>query len=196
MLVMNCWCVELLINIMCCKFSYLFSQKNLLLIIIIISIKEFSVSVIFFRCRQEVTVIRMTEQRRVLFDILGREAWHPTVDELFLEAKKVLPKISLATVYRNLEGLIEDGLATKILTRTGAARFEKTKEPHAHFECLECGKVTDVFVDTECLSSIMKNTVLDNHEVQAVTVEIVGLCRSCRDKNVKSSGNQPKGGQK
>ena len=125
---------------------------------------------------------RMTEQRKVIYDILAKEAWHPTVDEIFLEAKKSLPRISQATVYRNIEALIQDGLATKIVGLSGPARFEKTKAPHAHFECRKCGAVKDIFIDTECINSIIDDKIIQQCATETVVVKLIGLCQSCREK--------------
>ena len=125
-------------------------------------------------------MVRMTEQRKLIYEILSKEAWHPTVDDIFLEAKKSLPRISQATVYRNIEALIQDKLATKIIGVNGPARFEKTKEPHAHFECRMCGAVKDVFIDTECINSIMDDKVLKQCATETVVVKLLGLCQSCQ----------------
>ena len=129
-------------------------------------------------------MVRMTEQRRVIYEILSREAWHPTVDELFLEAKKSLPRISQATVYRNIEALIQDDLATKIVGLNGPARFEKTKAPHAHFECRSCGAIKDIFIDTECINSIMDNKEIQQCATETIVVKLLGLCQVCREKNI------------
>lgn len=125
-------------------------------------------------------MIRMTSQRQTVYDILSREAWHPTVDDIFFEAKKSLPKISQATIYRNLEGLIQDGLATKITTLNGPSRFEKAKTPHAHFECNKCGTIDDIFIDTKCIKSIMNDRALENYLTETVIVKVHGLCKSCK----------------
>ena len=64
---------------------------------------------------------RMTKQREIVLEELRKTRMHPTADELYERVRKRLPKISLATVYRNLEWLAEREIIRKI-EHTGSSK--------------------------------------------------------------------------
>lgn len=88
--------------------------------------------------------MKTTEQRTVIVEELRKLRNHPGADEIFLRVKKRLPRISLGTVYRNLELLAAQGLIRRLEARTGGKRFDPVIEPHGHFRCLGCGTVEDL----------------------------------------------------
>jgi len=88
--------------------------------------------------------VKTTEQRTVIVEELRKLRNHPGADEIFLRVKKRLPRISLGTVYRNLELLAAQGLIRRLEARTGGKRFDPVIEPHGHFRCLGCGTVEDL----------------------------------------------------
>src|SRR5262245_2578171 len=79
-----------------------------------------------------------TRQRATVFEYLRRAHHHPTAEEVFVAVKRDLPKISLATVYKNLEALVACGAASKLLFGDSAARYEIRTDPHYHTRCLKC----------------------------------------------------------
>jgi Fe2+ or Zn2+ uptake regulation protein len=72
--------------------------------------------------------LRMTHQREIILDELNRSKTHPTADELFDRIKHKLPRISLATVYRNLEILSAAGLIKKLEMSGRQKRFDWDRE--------------------------------------------------------------------
>ncbi|MEW6220681.1 MAG: transcriptional repressor [Thermodesulfobacteriota bacterium] len=91
----------------------------------------------------------MTYQRQVILETLRELTSHPTVDEIFQLIRRRAPRISLATVYRNLEILAESGLVRKIELAGQQKRFDGTMTPHHHVRCEGCGRVGDVLADCE-----------------------------------------------
>src|SRR5262249_51938370 len=85
-----------------------------------------------------------TRQRAAVFEYLGRAKHHPTAEEVFVAVKRELPKISLATVYKNLEALVACGAASKLTSGDSATCYEIRTDPHFHSRCLKCGRITDV----------------------------------------------------
>ncbi|MDR2090837.1 MAG: transcriptional repressor [Clostridiales bacterium] len=70
---------------------------------------------------------------------------HPTAEELYLSLKGRYPEMSIATVYRNLRILEEDGLVIRVIGSVdGGERFDATTVPHYHFICLQCGSASDI----------------------------------------------------
>jgi len=88
--------------------------------------------------------LRMTEQRRSVYDALMDERNHPTAVEVFMRARGRMPSISLATVYNCLETLSSCGLVKTVNLERGPARYCPNIQEHAHFYCDHCGTVLDL----------------------------------------------------
>ncbi len=59
-------------------------------------------------------MVRMTNQRKVILEELKKHVDHPTADQIYAEIRKVLPKVSLGTVYRNLDQMSIHGIILKL----------------------------------------------------------------------------------
>jgi len=125
---------------------------------------------------------RITNQKIVILDFLRETKIHPTAEQVFLEVQKKLPRISKATVYRILEGFVEDGTIKSIADKSGASsptRFDGNERPHQHFICTQCGKIFDLYDKNveKYLSgkrSSVKEGLVDNFEVS-----FYGRCNEC-----------------
>ena len=120
-----------------------------------------------------------TQQRAAVFDYLSRVEHHPTAEEVFLAVKPRLPKISLATVYKNLEALVKCGMASKLTYGDGSARYDIRTDHHYHTRCLKCGGVADLDAaeGNKLLSQIKPKS---GFEVKDYRLELLGYCRACR----------------
>lgn len=86
----------------------------------------------------------MTEQRRVIAQVIEHAVDHPDVEELYRRASAVDPRISLSTVYRTLNLFEESGLVTKHDFKDGRARFETIPdEHHDHLIDIRSGRVIE-----------------------------------------------------
>jgi Fur family ferric uptake transcriptional regulator len=93
--------------------------------------------------------LRMTEQRRVIAQVLQRSDDHPDVEELYARAVAVDPKISIATVYRTVKLFEEAGIIDKLEFGDGRARYEDAeRDHHDHLIDMNSGEVIE-FVDPE-----------------------------------------------
>ncbi|MEQ1859779.1 MAG: transcriptional repressor [Chthoniobacteraceae bacterium] len=88
--------------------------------------------------------LRMTDQRRAVYDALMAERDHPTAVDVFTRVRETMPGISLATVYNCLETLTGCGLVKTVNLDRGPARFCPNLSEHAHFHCEQCGTVLDL----------------------------------------------------
>ena len=86
---------------------------------------------------------RMTKQKKLILDILSSSGCHPTAEWIYQEARKVLPDISLGTVYRNLRSLKEEGKIQELNYGKAFSRFDYNPGRHCHFICDICGQVFD-----------------------------------------------------
>src|SRR3954453_356453 len=88
--------------------------------------------------------MRMTEQRRVIAQVIEQAVDHPDVEELYRRASAIDARISLSTVYRTLNLFEESGLVTKHDFKDGRARFELIPdEHHDHLIDIRSGKVIE-----------------------------------------------------
>lgn len=69
---------------------------------------------------------------------------HPTADALYLSIREEFPNISLGTVYRNLNLLVELGEIIRFTCGDGSEHFDFTTDQHYHFVCKTCGKIHDL----------------------------------------------------
>jgi Fur family transcriptional regulator, ferric uptake regulator len=123
-------------------------------------------------------VRRMTNQRQVILEELKKLRSHPTAEALHQLVRRRLPKISMATVYRNLEVLCSEGLAQKLDMSGAQRRFDGDTSNHYHVRCVACGRVEDV--DFEPIPNI-EQTIGDRcaYKVLSHRLEFIGLCPDC-----------------
>jgi Fe2+ or Zn2+ uptake regulation protein len=87
---------------------------------------------------------RFTRQRAAVFEYLRSVDTHPTAEEVYTAVRQCIPKISLATVYKALDALVDAGLATKIAYGDGPARYDCRRDAHYHLRCLRTGRIRDL----------------------------------------------------
>ncbi len=125
------------------------------------------------------TTLRVTKQRKVLLDELCKVYTHPTADELYQMARKRLPRISLGTVYRNLELMAENGMIQKLEVGGTQKRFDGNAAPHYHVRCLKCNRVDDLDLaleqDVEAQARQRTGYTILRH-----SLEFSGFCPDCR----------------
>lgn len=124
---------------------------------------------------------RMTKQRQIIYNTLMSQETHPNAYQIYDLVKREIPDISLGTVYRNLNLLVEDGLIRRLDLNDDNVRFDGNIEDHHHFVCQKCGKIIDIKDD---YSFDLKKT--ENHYgVKIITTQMIfqGLCSVCVNKN-------------
>lgn len=137
--------------------------------------------------------LRMTHQREVILDELGKSKNHPTADSLYDKVKKRLPRISLATVYRNLEILSEAGMIKKLEISGRQKRFDWDLEQHDHIFCVQCRRVDNIELEREQKLSLPAEYDL-GYQIAGCRVEFFGVCPKCQKKNARA--NKKKGDKK
>ena len=130
--------------------------------------------------------LRVTPQRRVILEELCKLESHPTADELYEKVRKRLPKVSLGTIYRNLDLLSAEGVIQKLHAGNSQMRFDGNPEAHMHIICLHCGRVADVQSSPD--TSELCESVETDFTVLGCTVLLHGICPECAaDDEVTSS---------
>ena len=105
---------------------------------------------------------------------------HPTADDLYERLRKQMPRISLGTVYRNLEIFCRSGQARKLDSGSHQARYDGTLEPHAHVRCIRCGKAADV--QTSPLPDLVSQAKpTEGYKILDYRLEFSGICPECQN---------------
>jgi Fur family ferric uptake transcriptional regulator len=136
--------------------------------------------------------VRRTEQRAVILDELRKCRNHPGADELYARVRGRLPRISLATVYRNLELMAADGLIRRLDPGCGSRRFDPVVDNHGHFRCTSCGRVEDLPFPLELPRPDGRHPWVRRRTIQGGQAEYFGLCPGCRRTEAKGGADRLK----
>ncbi|MGB9301762.1 MAG: transcriptional repressor [Anaerolineae bacterium] len=123
---------------------------------------------------------RITAQRRLLLEIIRQSKGHLDADEIYRRARKKDPRISLSTVYRNLNLLKELGLISELHLDEEHHHYEvKEKSEHYHLICSQCEQVVEF--DNPLVDRLIAQVSKEKgFRVQRVHIDLVGLCEECR----------------
>jgi Fur family ferric uptake transcriptional regulator len=117
---------------------------------------------------------KMTPQRRAILEVLTENAPHPTAEQIHELVKERMPDISLATVYNTLRELTEMEELCELDLGHGVRHYEISREDHAHWVCLRCGRIEDVPGDLEKVKSLFECG--DGFRPVRCVVTIYGYC--------------------
>ena len=134
---------------------------------------------------------RNTRQRQVVLEELRKLAWHPTATELYEVTRRRLPKISLATVYRNLELLAQMGVIRKLEISGSESRFDSDLDRHYHVRCVRCGRVDDA---RELPDEFVKEEVtsLNGYDILGFRLHFLGVCPECKGQPAPGDAEAPR----
>lgn len=128
--------------------------------------------------------LRMTNQREMILQELQKSREHLTADELYERVKKKMPRISLATVYRNLEILSEIGLIGKLEVSGRQKRFDWDTSDHDHIYCVQCHRIDNLEIDRKDLGVVVLDSI-GGYKVTGYRLEFAGVCKECSKKRIK-----------
>lgn len=118
-----------------------------------------------------------SRQRQAILTVLRSTNTHPTADWIYSETRKVLPKISLGTVYRNLSELSRAGEILSIDVGDGKEHFDGDISPHLHLHCKDCGHITDARLKKDPFSAAVDDF---GFSPQTPVYVVYGICKDCR----------------
>lgn len=118
--------------------------------------------------------MRNTKQRIRILEFINNVYTHPTANEVYERVRETIPNISLGTVYRLLNKLVEEGCIKRIKMPDNIDRFDKINDFHAHFLCQKCNNVFDL--------NNFNNFIFDikNHIVIDYEINLKGICQDCK----------------
>ena len=127
----------------------------------------------------------VTEQRRAIYAVLAASREHPSAEQIHRAVRTRLPRLSLATVYKNLEALRGIGAVSDVNSLHEHGRFEAALpgagvgQPHHHLVCIRCKRVLDLH-DRRLDDFRLGAAQARGFEIRAVRVQVEGLCPGCR----------------
>jgi len=126
--------------------------------------------------------LKYSRQRESIKAYLAQTKEHPTADTVYMHIREVYPNVSLGTVYRNLNLLVDQGEIMRI-SQGESDRFDGNALPHYHFLCTECSCVQDLNIAPGALDHI--NIIAGagfEGEIQGHSTFFYGKCSKCIDK--------------
>jgi len=132
--------------------------------------------------------MRLTPQRRHVYDVLMEKQGHPTATEVFLRVQRRMPSISLATVYNCLETMVGNGLVKAVHVDREPTRFCANLQEHGHFHCTACGLITDIEFSSSY--GIKEWNLPEGFLVTQQDLTLRGLCSECGTSQKNSTQSQ------
>ncbi len=121
--------------------------------------------------------LKITPQRlAVLEAVKSFYGYHPTAEDVYKKVKEKYPAISLSTVYRVLDKLVEIGEIKEIVVSSSERRYDARKEPHYHFVCKHCKRIFDIPAD---MVEIVWKKPLEGKKILNQNFVVIGLCENC-----------------
>jgi len=126
-----------------------------------------------------------SKQRELILNEVLKRSDHPTAEMIYNSLRKNNPRISLGTVYRNLNLLSELNKIKRISVSLSSDCFDKTKINHYHMFCIKCKKVFDVndYFDINFLEKIREK---NDFKIISHEILFIGICKNCLLKGDKN----------
>lgn len=124
---------------------------------------------------------KATTQRIAICRFALHSRDHPTAQRIYNEVRKMLPTVSLATVYKTLQILTEHGLIQELDLPQSQARFDSYVEPHINLVCMQCGNIQD-FNDKTAQEMVERVTTKAQFTRTGQRLDIYGMCKTCHDR--------------
>lgn len=125
--------------------------------------------------------LRNTTQRALIMDVIRYGRGHLDADEVYRQAKRKQPRLSLSTVYRTLQKLKSLGLIEELHFAEAHHHYEiKPPVDHHHLECMGCGKIIEFKYP---LAQLVEKNVPEaiDFEITGSEVRMTGYCADCRE---------------
>lgn len=124
---------------------------------------------------------RYSKQRELIHDNLINRTDHPDATTIYNDLKKNHPELSLGTVYRNLNILVEQELIKQLGHNKQFAHYDGNILPHAHFICNECLNIYDLGDQAAFFNELLAQYDC-GHQINSTEVTFRGICQKCLEK--------------
>lgn len=122
---------------------------------------------------------KFSRQRESIRSFLSSTKEHPTADIIYNTIRKEYPNISLGTVYRNLNLLVEQGEIQRLTCGDGIDHFDYDTTEHYHFICTECHCVVDLAMESISHINVIAAANFEG-EIEGSSTYFYGKCPNCK----------------
>ena len=125
--------------------------------------------------------LKATFQRMHILHVID-EAGHMAIEDIYDQVIKVHPSLSLATIYKNTELMVEKGVLVEVPIVGKKSKYELAKEDHIHLVCIECGKVEDKMCADRTESIFRELSQHEHFQLHKRQINLYGVCQACQAK--------------
>ncbi len=130
----------------------------------------------FFREKLQEKGLKVTPQRVAIYDAIFKLKNHPTAENVIEYIKANHPNISVGTVYKVLDSLVENELLKKVKTEKDVMRYDAVLSNHHHLYCAETDRIED-YEDEKLnvlINEYFEKNKIKNFKVQDIKLQITG----------------------
>ncbi|QKF73589.1 peroxide stress transcriptional regulator PerR [Aliarcobacter faecis] len=120
--------------------------------------------------------LKVTPQRVAIVDELYMNG-HMNIDELYKKLLDRFPSVSLATIYKNVNSMLEKTFLSEVKIPNAKSVYELVKTEHAHLVCKECGFIEDIMLDSSDI--IEQVSKINNFKIDSTDIVLSGTCKKC-----------------
>ncbi|MDY0116066.1 MAG: Fur family transcriptional regulator [Sulfurimonadaceae bacterium] len=121
--------------------------------------------------------LKATPQRLAIADALDRKG-HISLEDLYTFMLAKFESISLATIYKNINIMMQNCFIQEVKLPHAKSVYELTKDTHAHLACRKCNHVEDIVLNLEDV--IEKASTRTNFQIESNDLVFIGVCKTCQ----------------
>ncbi|MBL3519283.1 MULTISPECIES: Fur family transcriptional regulator [Arcobacteraceae] len=120
--------------------------------------------------------LKVTPQRVAIVEELYKNG-HMNIDDLYKKLLERFPSVSLATIYKNINSMVEKVFLSEVKIPNARTVYELVKAEHAHLVCSQCGFIEDIMLDTsDVVEQVSK---ISSFKVDNTNIVLNGICSNC-----------------
>jgi Fur family peroxide stress response transcriptional regulator len=123
--------------------------------------------------------LKATPQRLAIIKSIN-DFGHINIDKLYEEVKQRFSSISLATIYKNINAMIQNMLLVEVKIPNKKSVYEIVKQEHSHLVCQKCSKVLDIEIDTNTIVNLISKEY--DFSINQSNLVLSGICKDCKNK--------------
>ena len=120
--------------------------------------------------------LKVTPQRVAIVEELYKNG-HMNIDDLYKKLLSKFPSVSLATIYKNINAMVEKVFLSEVKIPNTKSVYESVKTEHAHLACSCCGHIEDIMLDAS--SILTEASKVSSFKINSTNIVLSGLCSKC-----------------
>lgn len=120
--------------------------------------------------------LKVTPQRVAIVEELYKNG-HMNIDDLYKKLLTKFPSISLATIYKNINAMVEKVFLSEVKIPDTKSVYELVKAEHAHLVCSCCGHIEDIMLDSSDITEQVSK--ISSFKVNSTNIVLSGICTKC-----------------